>query len=70
MMSFLENFTLPGTRLNYGCRCWEHVRDMFKVKHVKNLVLGSEIINSCDENAYFHKENHDLCDDLKKYLIL
>lgn len=39
---------------------------MLKVKLMKNLNLGNEVMTWCDENGDLHEENHYLCDAFKK----
>ncbi|CAI9281678.1 unnamed protein product [Lactuca saligna] len=44
----------------------ENSQDMFKIKLVRNMVLGQEVISWLDENETLHLENYGLHDEFKK----
>lgn len=64
--SFFESFASPGTHASVIQGRREHVRDMYKIKLVENMVLGQEIISWLDENELLHLENRRLHDKFKK----
>ncbi|CAI9280969.1 unnamed protein product [Lactuca saligna] len=65
-MSFFKEFSSLRTRSSVSQGCRDHIRDMYKIKHMENIVLGQEIILWFNKNKVLHLENRILHDEFKK----